>query len=384
MGKLKKSSPAFFALFILLVVELIDLSGIVPVQRRGNFENISNAVMVVITVAGFLIVGLPFKERSNDQIDKDERVFAIFGNLAVSFITFPMNVSVFGHPLRQEQLLADIWGWHLFWIICVVIQILILSGLGERLLDEVLVFGGWLRNDVFRLLNSILHKAPTIITRNKMVSICFLIWSIYFVAQVCVQGIASVFSDANIFWNSLCLWMAVITIFFLIYITPLLFSKCKEAIKNISGKNVLAAVIAVVFITLANILPSLLKTIALLLLIPAIPAILIGFIIRRGIYKIRELLAGLYEANQSDQLGNQSANTVSNYRDIETADLYMKYVAVLLVCFIVFPLAIIILTIAIRNGWNDFPIQDITSITAWLEFFKVVSETAGSLLKLLG
>ena len=44
---------------------------------------------------------------------------------------FLMNINVFEHKIRQEQILNDLWSCHLDWIICTILQLLFLLNLGK-------------------------------------------------------------------------------------------------------------------------------------------------------------------------------------------------------------------------------------------------------------
>lgn len=387
MERLKKSSPAFFAILIFSIVELADLSGLVPAQQRGHFEEISNGAMIAVFVAGLFMVGLPFKANSNTQAGRDEKAFVILGNLAVSFIAFPMNISVFGHTLRREQLLADLWGWHLFWLICAAIQILLLSALGKRLLNgmEVLI------NAAQKLLNAIQvlleemrefgRWLKRLIKGNKAIYAIFLCWLIYLGIQIHIKGIAAVFFDPNIFWNSIWLWTAAMIILSLVRIMPLFLLKCKEALQEMSGRKVLAAVVAITFIALAGVFPIILKTIAILVLIPSVPAVFIWLAVKSGLQKYEGILVDS-GGGLGTPLSAQQNITADGSSADEAVGSYMKYLSVLLVCFIVIPLAFIIFAMVIQGGWNQFPFGDPTNITAWLELLMTAAKVAKELLEL--
>jgi len=143
-------------------------------------------------------------------------------------------------------------------------------------------------------------------------------------------------------------------------------------------KKIFSAIIVVAaFIALASILPP------LLILIPTVPAIFIWFIVGIGLHRKKKTSA---ESDVENPIGPSSTPPSSTENDSEedrTVGIYMKYLAVLLVCFIVVPLVVIIAAMILQYGWNQFPLHDRTNMAAWLEFFRVASETAENLLELL-
>lgn len=122
---LKNASPAFAAILIVLIVGSINILGYVPSNQQNNFENMSNIMLLATALAGFLLAIPSVKSGGRD-------LFIFLGNILVSVMAFPMNIIVFGHTIQLDCFWESLWGWHIGWVICAMIQIYVLSGRGER------------------------------------------------------------------------------------------------------------------------------------------------------------------------------------------------------------------------------------------------------------
>ena len=65
--KWKEWFPATLAAVILMLVEIIDFTGVVPSQRRDKFELVSNSAMFAVALYGVFRLEFPF--RSDDECE---------------------------------------------------------------------------------------------------------------------------------------------------------------------------------------------------------------------------------------------------------------------------------------------------------------------------
>jgi len=348
-------------------VELINAWEVVPSRYWDDFEIISNAVMLMIAVLSFFVLGLPA------QCDSGGPLAGVLANLAVPAITFPMNIDVFGYRIRPDHVLDDLWGWHLGWIICAAVQVLFLSGLVKKLLSRIKMFLNWLER-VIKLLGSSLFDAIEKSCRSIQltVSVGLIIWIVFFGIQIYTRGVAYVFSDTEIFLRSVWLWIATIIICLFIHIAPLAFKKARDAVTEMTNKGALAATLAVLLVLLTGVLPSMLQTIAMIVLIPLIPMGLLALAIK-GIMKLKRTLKADPRGNGQEAEAPETEDKV-NFKDL----------TVVLVCFIGLPLLILCLITALgQEGKTIITTQDLSDVSTWLNFITATFDVAKSLLDLL-
>lgn len=125
------SVPAFAATAVLLTAVLVDVRMTMTGRSGYHIDTIFNAIFIGIAILGFFLVGLPTK------MQNERRLAGLLSNLLVSMLAFPMNIAVFGHKVNWTSPLEDLWGGHIGWLCSAVLQILLLSGLGEQLLSWV-------------------------------------------------------------------------------------------------------------------------------------------------------------------------------------------------------------------------------------------------------
>lgn len=387
--------PAVLAILVFLVVELIDLLGIVSPEQWDKFEQISNGVMFAIAVLGLL--GAFLDERAF-QADSGRKMVRILSNVAVPVIAFYMNISVFQHTIRLEHVWKDIWSIHILWLLCAAVQILLLSGLGGAILNVVRSF----LNVVCSLLGETKKAAKRLrdaardtinCAGNYMlcaVFVSFICWAVYIGAQIYINGAASIFAGTVVFSRSVWFWTASLLICLLVRIFPLAVQKAVEGVNNQKGEIVLGAIAAIALAVLACVMPSFAKIIAMLILIPLAAICMLWFIIRKLSQPWRKL--GNRSQGGSSDTGNSSTGnsgtgnlgTGTPGEELPNGGLAIKYsdLAVVLLSFVV-PLVIILIITALQpEGRAILTTQDPLDIDTWLGFRDEVAEVAQKLLKL--
>ena len=184
----KDRIPAVLAILVFLVVELINLLGIVPLEQRDKFEQICNGVMFAVAV--LCLLGF-FLKRQPSLPDDKKHLVHVLSNLAVPLTAFYMNVNVFQHIIRPEQFWGYIWGIHLFWLLFAAVQILLLSGLGRVILNVVRSILEETKKATKRLRNAArdtINLADNYVLCAVFVS--FICWVGYIGVQIYINGAA--------------------------------------------------------------------------------------------------------------------------------------------------------------------------------------------------
>lgn len=349
----KKGSPAFCALLVLFIVEIINISGTVPLQQRNNFENMSNMTILLIALIGFFGLGIPSQKGGHGDWG------ILLGNITVSAIAFLMNINVFEHTIQIEQLLENLWCCHMLWIICTAVQFLFLTDIGKWLWNLIRKLLAWEKNAVVWVESICCDFAGLVKRSDKSVvltiSIGVVLWGIFLINQIRIQRADAIFSDAGFWRSSMWIWAIIITISYLLHTVPLIFRKNVEAIEGISSKKVLAATVFLLFAAAANVLPSLLQTIMVII---SLPVSVMGIVL----IVIKNI---------------QTGENIENNRNRSLKDFYIT-----LFCFVGLPLTILFLATLLGGDNGEYITQAPTTITAWMEFFKAAAETADSLLNL--
>lgn len=362
---MKKYWPALAAVLIFAAVAVIDTLAIIPYDQRGNFETLSNVFMIGVAVMGF------FQRRQSSHTDESSDYGSIFSNVMVSIITFPMNIIVFGHVIRPEQFLSDLWCWHLFWIGCGIVQFFGLSAVGKGLVSQVLAFLRWVIEIVRQFGNMISGVLNFIQNSDKSVFLTVFIGIIGLLADVGIQvytrGLSSVFADTNFLVERIFWWVIFgVIMLFVIHTIPLALRKVKEAIRSVSGKIVMAVMAVVILAVLTGVMPFLLQAIAFIIMIPAI-AMGVLWLVIKGICRLWKKIYGIQEKNENASVGESIA------RDWVIVIIAYVGIPILILCFI---------TVNGSGGKEIIATQDPSELTTWLNFIKEALEVAKNLLEL--
>lgn len=375
--KWKNGVPAVLAILVFLTVELNDLLEIVPLER-GKVEQISNGIMFVIAVLG--VIGF-YLERQASQVGKERNLACIFSNVAVSVIAFYMNVSVFHRTIRLEQLWENIWGIHLCWLLCAVVQIQILSGLGAAILNVVRSFLGGLKAAAKRLWKAVrdtVNRADSYVL--CAISLSSFGWAVYICAQIYINGAAFIFADTVVFSRSVWFWAASLFIFLLIRIFPRVIRKAAEGVHSIEGEIMLGAIAVVILAVLSCVLPSFPQAIAILVLIPLTAICILWLTIRKLSQPQEELKNGSHEG--SSDTGDPDTGTQEDGRSDEGITIKRSDLAAVILPFAVPLVMIFIITALQLEDGTILETQDSLDVNAWLSFINEAAEVAQTLLGL--
>ena len=357
-------------------VEGICLLDLVPPQRWGQFESASNAVLFAAALfAGFQGLAVLSAGGSRGRV--------VLGNLTIPAAAFWINADVFGHSIRAAYLREDLWGLHAVWLLCAAVQVLALSGLGAALLGLARASLGlvrtaleqgrdllrWGRDNVLRPVGDVISALPPAVRRmdgslQAVLGVGTVLWLAYLAVQMRARGPAAVLADTQVLWHSLWLWLAVVTVCFLLRMIPPVCQQGVAAIRQARPRLVLAIVGLVIFVAVAGALPALLRTAAMVLLIPA-AATLVPWLVYRRLRGRLQTAGGLPGTPGTLRASGGGVN--------------QRDVLVLLLSFVALPLLIISLLTALPPDGTG----DAEQFTSWMEFIKAAVETAKALLELL-
>lgn len=231
--------PAFFAAAVLLAAAVIKALRIVPETRWDDFETVTNAVMLGAAAVSLFCVGLPTKK------DNKRRLGGVLSNLMVSLLAFPLNIAVFEHLIHWAHPLNGLWGGHAGWFLCMVIQLLLLSGLGEILLGWMKKFLAWVGRRT-KDLGEAFTLTVEAIKRNDKGIITILgtstaLWVLTLIGKVLGAGTLDVLSRPGTLGEGMLLWVVSIIIGTFLYIAPAMFRKARKAVRTLEPKKLLAA-----------------------------------------------------------------------------------------------------------------------------------------------
>lgn len=350
--------PAFLAVAVLLIVSAFKALRIIPGTQEHDFETVTNAAMFGTAVVSLFFAGLPAKRDSERQLG------GVLSNLAVSALAFLINIVVFEHVIDWEHPLNDLWGGHAGWFLWMVIQLLLLSGLGELLLGWIRKFLAWLgrRKDGLgkasvQIMDTIKRNDKGIIT---ILGTSVLLWVLYLSGKVLATGTVDVLAYPNTLKEGMLLWVVSIIIGAFVYSSPLMFRKVKSAVDTLNPRKMLtafmaAAILMLLFFVLLNQLG----------VWGGVLAVLAGAVGLTGL-----LLEKHHRTSTPSQ--HSSKSCVINPRDM-----------VIVVLAFLAPLLLTgALTICSSAG-QVFIAGDKTEFTTWLNFGEAYLNVAGALLNLL-
>lgn len=378
--------PALLAVALFALAEMLRLSKVL-LQYWDNIEIISNALMLGIAI--FFSAKVQFAEQ--EQSSSSRRVVWI---ILVSLIAFPMNVDVFGHAIRLERLLPDLWGWHSFWIICAVLQLLILTPLGKELLGQIKLMLAQLigimkwGKGITVTLGSILSVTVDYIfsfvkqSSKKMVFIItlgFFLWTSWLSTQVRGQDIRILLADISFIGKNLLVWIYYLFITFLVCLLPTVVRKTKEGLISLDRKHVMVVVAAAtILVASVFLLPFMIGIVgALLVLISS----LIAFV-KWAVQKDKIKFDPKNNSPESPESGDsKSEGTLADFSP-SSDSIRMEDLAILLVLFVAVPLFLVFILALPTTAGQELISNGPLDLTAWLDFGKSVLEITNALLQL--
>lgn len=364
--------PALLAVTLLVLAEALRFfKGLLPFW--GNIEVISNALMLGIAI--FFSARERLFER--EESSSSRRVAWI---ISIPLIAACMNVDVFGHAIRLEHLLPDLWGYHAFWIACAVLQLLILTPLGEELLEQIRLLWeqligilSWGRDTVVRLgsiFSSLLDQILALIEQSseKMIFIIilgFFLWACWLSTQVPGQDISVLLANVSFLGKNLLVWIYYLLITLLVCLLPSAVKKTKDGLLGLDAKHVIAAVAAISLLAVSAFLLPFLAGIAVAMLLLA--GALIAFLkwtLKKDRMKF-DLTGSSHEPLEGSGSGEGGAPPSSTKTSIRMGDL-----SILLILFMVIPLFFVFILALPTTAGQELISKGPSDFTAWIDFGK--------------
>lgn len=350
-----------FASLIFIASALIKTVEIVSPSQWNKFEMMSNAFMLVVVVAGISLGALP------DKAVSEEKAVNVLNNVVVSGIAFCMNVTVFEHEIRRNQLLDSLWGWSMGWIVLAVIQVLLLSGLGKKLLAQICAFLIWCKS-IIGLVREIGSDLLNTIRQNKNISLViiagFILWGVYIGIWIYVSSASAVFTGTDIFEKSVWLWVTYSVICILACGVRESLKKIKEIIESLNGKKILIALAVMVLLVIAGVIPFVRKVLVIIFLIPLAAMGLLWFVVRT--------------------MDKKRKNTENdNHQGEDPASINLKDLVVVAISMPGIPLAVICFEAWLQiYGGQSIVAEGAETGFMWLDFVNAAGDVAKRLLEL--
>lgn len=342
--------PAFVAAAVLFAAALIEDWITVTGKSGYHIDTIFNIIFIGIAILGGILIGLPAK-RQNDR-----KVMSLLSNLLVSILAFPMNIAVFGHKINWSDPLKNLWGGHIGWLFCSILQILCLSKLGEQLMY-------WVQRLPMLVIQTIAAIAEFIKKHDKIIiliiTIDTVIWTMFLTCKVCYTGIYETLTIST-FADSLFFWIICALIDVVVYTIPFILKGLSIAIKDLDSKKILfLLMVAVVSVALYFTLPFVLETMGFWVTALVVPLGLIGLIIGNITYKTR-------------RLKKKGAQPYINSRDM----------TVVLLAFFVIPLLFLNTTTVLSDEGQKIIKQDPVTMKTYIDYIIACCNTASSVMQL--
>lgn len=354
--------PAFMAAAVLLVATALEARMVNTAGSGHRVDIIFNILLACIAVVSVFLIGLPAKQQP------DRQPVGLLSNLLISILAFPMNIAVFRHEINWHAPLENLWGGHIGWLVCAILQILILSSLGEQLISwtrKLLALGARAAAAVGRGFSAVVRF---IRSHDKgvlaIMAASTAIWMLVLASKVYRAGTYEVLADTDTLVESLLIWIAGILIGSVAYTAPLIVQKIKGAVEAIPSRKILKIVLAISILTvLSAAMPFLLKAAGLLVTVLVVPLCLAGFIIGGAAWRVRG----------NHQQGEQSSKPVSTINPID--------LAVTLLAFLIVPLMLLNVATALSPGGQAALGQEM-SVTSCLDYVTACCNVASAILQL--
>lgn len=372
--KWKDGIAALLAVALLLLAEVLRFSEALS-QNWESFEIICNALMLGIAIF------FSARELSAGE-GRPLPAHRVVWIEAVSLIAFPMNIDVFGHVIRLEQLPADLWGWHSLWIVCAILELLILTSLGNQLLTQVkallaqlmglLKWGRSIAAKLGSIISEIMDQSVALIKESNgktLFTIIFgmFLWGRWLDTQLSGQDKRAMFADIGFWGRNLLFWTVYLLVMLLIWLFAPIGRKTREGIQKVEAKYVLAVVaIAVLFCVSALLLPFVWGAFNIILIMIS----LLIFIVKRAGKRDTEIF------------GDKNGPFGSGKRSPAKKTVRMKDLIVLLILLVVLPLGTILLLALFTPAGIELISGKASDVAAWLNFWNSILEITNGLLQL--
>lgn len=257
--KCKDSFPAILALLLLLAAEIMNALDLVARERRGDFQTISNILLLMIGVYGLFFV------LDQMKTSRDDMLILYVSDFLVAVSAYILNIDVFGNKVEKFSDLLT--GWHAMWLLWSAALLLLFSRIGmssyelvgkasRYLIDKIGASADWVV--------SAIRKTPKDVFFSVFIGT--VLWPAFLAGGYMLGGfsIGDFPKWSLIFWCSWLLFCSLL-IFFAKLIPEIgrFFEEFKSA-KIVNGFMVTVILLAVAFVVL-QIFPSLFQVLGTIL-----------------------------------------------------------------------------------------------------------------------
>lgn len=378
------------AVALFLLAEVLSFSEVIS-QNWESFEIICNALMLGIAVF--------FSARElSAATGQPVPAYRMVWIEAVSLIAFPMNIDVFGHVIRLEQLRTDLWGWHSLWIACAILEPVILTSLGKQLLSQVkslltqllgfLKWCGSIAAKFGEVISGVVNQGGNLIDKSDsktLFTIIFgmLLWICWLVTQLSGQDKRAVLADTDFWGKNLLFWVIYLLVMLLLRLFPLIVTKGKEGIQKAAAKYVLAVIaIAVLVGGAVLLLPFVYRIFSIVLIILG----LLIFIVKWAGKRDKKMWAPEEPTAPTQPAGSESGDEnkpAAGKKPSPTQQtVRMGDLIGLLFLFVVLPLGTILFPAVLTPAGIEVVSGRASDAAAWLNFWNSILEITNGLLQL--
>lgn len=346
---LKKSFFTIFAILIFLIVNIIDFFEIIPLQLKEKFEITSNSILFVTALMEF------YATWDFSRTTPKNKIISIFLNAAIWILAFPMNIAVFRHWIGIKSFGRDVWCIHLGWIIWAAVQITVMSGFAKAALNRMCSFF----KNIFSFFDIAEKENPYVFF---IALLSFIIWVLYLGVQIYTNGIKGAFATFDIFWNSLLLWIIILSICFLLCILGTFVRKTHKEIDQASILIILNLILLIALATMIQIFPRKINALMVFTL----------------------LVLGFFDLKWIRKKGIVNPKNSRNFvRTIKIFNIRLKDLGVIIFSFLVFPSLLLLSIIALSPDCKEIlDKQELWDINTWIDLVQVAADISKILLNL--
>ncbi len=202
------SSPAILSLLVLLVTEIIHAADLVAQEKEGDFQTISNILLLMVGVYGLFFAITQMKTSRNGIL------LLCLGNFLVTVSAFVLNIDVFGNKVEQYSDLLT--GWHVMWLFWTAVLLILFSGIGKSSYELVGKASQYLvarTGDSIRWMEGAVRKIHKGVLFSVLIGIAF--WPVFLAGGYVLAGfpLEDFPKWSLVFWCSWFLVCMLITFF---------------------------------------------------------------------------------------------------------------------------------------------------------------------------
>lgn len=334
---------------------LITAEVIKQFQHEQIFNSSTIVLIINILLFAFAVSCMIVKEKTTERSQRTD-INNFICNVYISSIATIINTYIFGLHIHLETLQNDIWSIHLIWVIVIIVQVLLLTSVGNgliKLFQKVTSTTHRIYQGIFKYVSS-LFKTLCGINKKKILVVCActIVSLMYLVGEYILQANNYNLMKSTIIVNTFSVWLIVYCITILVQRTSFI---------SLEGQNIKKLLIIILFVFIlfyalnnSDIIQSVGKSISMIL----IPLFIIG------IYTITN--------------ASKAKNTQKNSSKKIAMIIYFLFIVI---AFVILPMIVLcIFTILRPEGQKIIMSQSLSDFSTWINLLNLLINTAEYLL----